>query len=201
MIACCLYRLWKIVKKMRRRNSMSTPIVVQQSSPNIVVRFLYFIFIGWWLGLLVSVSRLGDKLDRNRPSTWTLSYQSLADHDDAPTAKPVAVRWKCAKSGSGAAPVLAPSFILRGRGMVAKRDLDGCWLPVHIHRDWTATSILDVWAGCCGDHTAEAVALWHRQLALSTHRKKAPGRVCNCQRAPTPLTPARKGCWRAPLPP
>ena len=33
---------------------MSTPIVVQQSSPNIVVRFLYFIFIGWWLGLLVS---------------------------------------------------------------------------------------------------------------------------------------------------
>ncbi len=34
---------------------MSTPTVVQQSSPNIVVRFLYFIFVGWWLGLVVSV--------------------------------------------------------------------------------------------------------------------------------------------------
>ncbi|MDE2930194.1 MAG: YccF domain-containing protein [Chloroflexota bacterium] len=34
---------------------MSTPIVVQQGSPNILLRFLYFIFIGWWLGLIVSV--------------------------------------------------------------------------------------------------------------------------------------------------
>ncbi len=33
---------------------MSTPIVVQEGSPNIVIRFLYFIFVGWWLGLLVS---------------------------------------------------------------------------------------------------------------------------------------------------
>ena len=33
---------------------MTTPVVVQQASPNILIRFLYFVFIGWWLGLLVS---------------------------------------------------------------------------------------------------------------------------------------------------
>ena len=33
---------------------MSAPVVVQQASPNILIRFLYFVFIGWWLGLLVS---------------------------------------------------------------------------------------------------------------------------------------------------
>ena len=33
---------------------MSTPVVVQTGAPNIIIRFLYFIFVGWWLGLIVS---------------------------------------------------------------------------------------------------------------------------------------------------
>ncbi len=33
---------------------MSTPVVVQTRAPNIIIRFLYFIFVGWWLGLIVS---------------------------------------------------------------------------------------------------------------------------------------------------
>lgn len=30
------------------------PIIVRSSGPNIVIRFFWFIFIGWWLGGLVS---------------------------------------------------------------------------------------------------------------------------------------------------
>jgi uncharacterized membrane protein YccF (DUF307 family) len=30
------------------------PIVVQGSGPNILIRFLWFVFIGWWLGGIVS---------------------------------------------------------------------------------------------------------------------------------------------------
>ena len=34
---------------------MSTaPIAVQPAAPNILIRFLWFIFIGWWLGGIVS---------------------------------------------------------------------------------------------------------------------------------------------------
>ena len=159
MIACCLYRLWKIVKKMRRRNSMSTPIVVQQSSPHIVVRFLYFIFIGLVVRTARLSSRLGDKLDRNRPSTWTLSYQSLADHDDARPQNQWRLDGNVLNQGVEQHPFLLRALYFVVVGWWLSGIWDGCWLPVHIHRDWTATSILDVWAGCCGDHTAEAVAL------------------------------------------
>ena len=33
---------------------MSSPVIVHSGGPNLLIRFLWFLFIGWWLGGIVS---------------------------------------------------------------------------------------------------------------------------------------------------
>lgn len=103
------------------------PIIIQPSGPNILIRLLYFIFIGWWLGGIVSLLAWGLNITI---IGLPLGLWLLNRLPSVITLRPQENRWRVTESGLQQGQPQRAFFVRALYFLVVGWWLSGVWISM-----------------------------------------------------------------------